>query len=153
MIYDPYFKVCNNILTNRFAILNKLDETDRPWDSITPDCLGVVINMVGLLNFFFINLVPSSEETSFLTTFYGLYFSFHYTHITHYKSWNNDINVKFRYNILNEPKLVCLCGMIFNIFHVYSFVGLCFYEKKLRWAWKWKKKKVEIIRFKEFNSN
>ena len=34
----------------------------------------------------FFNLVPSSEETSFLTTFYGLYFSHHYTHITHYKS-------------------------------------------------------------------
>ena len=32
--------------------------------------------------YFFINLVPSSEETSFLTTFYDLYFSHHYTHIT-----------------------------------------------------------------------
>ena len=31
---------------------------------------------------FFINLVPSSEETSFLTTFYGLYFS-HHLHILH----------------------------------------------------------------------
>ena len=39
-----------------------------------------------LVQVFFINLVPSSEETSFLTTFYGLYFSHHYTHITHYKS-------------------------------------------------------------------
>ena len=31
-------------------------------------------------------LVPSREETSFLTTSYGLYFSHHYTKITHYKS-------------------------------------------------------------------
>ena len=36
---------------------------------------------------FFINLVHSSEETSFLTTFYCLFFSHHYTHITHYKSY------------------------------------------------------------------
>ena len=34
----------------------------------------------------FFNLGPSSEETSFLTTFCDLYFSHHYTHITHYKS-------------------------------------------------------------------
>ena len=33
-----------------------------------------------------INLVPSSEEKSFMTTFYDLYFSHHHTHITHYKS-------------------------------------------------------------------
>ena len=31
-------------------------------------------------NKFFFNLVPSSEETSFLTTSNGLYFSHHYTH-------------------------------------------------------------------------
>ena len=31
-------------------------------------------------------MVPSSEETSFLATFYGLYFSHRYTHIRHYKS-------------------------------------------------------------------
>ena len=30
--------------------------------------------------FFFLYLVPSSEETSLLTTFYGLYFSHHYTY-------------------------------------------------------------------------
>ena len=35
--------------------------------------------------FFFLCLVSSSEETSFLTNFYGLYFSLHYTHITHYR--------------------------------------------------------------------
>ena len=29
-------------------------------------------------------LVPYSEETSFLTTFYGLYFGHHYTRIAHY---------------------------------------------------------------------
>ena len=36
-------------------------------------------------NLFF--LAPISEETSFLTTFYGLYFSHHYAHITYYKLW------------------------------------------------------------------
>ena len=40
-----------------------------------------------MLRFSNINSVPTSEETSFLTTFYGLYFSHLYTHITHYKSW------------------------------------------------------------------
>ena len=33
--------------------------------------------------FFFLGLVPSCEETSFMTTFYGLYFNQHYTHIFH----------------------------------------------------------------------
>ena len=34
----------------------------------------------------FFYLVPSIQETSFLTTFFGLYFNHHYTRITHYKS-------------------------------------------------------------------
>ena len=38
------------------------------------------------LFFYFFYLVSFSEETSFLTTFYGLYFNHHYTHIIHYKS-------------------------------------------------------------------
>ena len=37
--------------------------------------------------FVYINLVHSSEETSFLTTFHGLYFSHHYTHITAYQPY------------------------------------------------------------------
>ena len=38
-----------------------------------------------VLKSFFINVVPSSEETSFSPTFYGLYFNQHYT-ITCYNS-------------------------------------------------------------------
>ena len=43
-------------------------------------------NWMFFLCYFFTNFFPSSEETSFLTTSYGLYFSHHYTQITHYKS-------------------------------------------------------------------
>ena len=46
-------------------------------------------------NFF---LVPSCEETSFLTTFYGLYFSHHYTHIFAYIVYNN-VDVR----LFNQP--------------------------------------------------
>ena len=47
---------------------------------------GAHFGQLQLKNYFFFNLVPSSEEPSFLTTFFGLYFSHRYTHITHYKS-------------------------------------------------------------------
>ena len=43
-------------------------------------------NWMFFLCYFFTIFFPSSEETSFLTTSYGLYFSHHYTQITHYKS-------------------------------------------------------------------
>ena len=52
------------------------------------NCYSCCLVKVGA-TLFYINLVPSREETSFLTTFYGLYFSHHYTHITHYKSCRN----------------------------------------------------------------
>ena len=46
---------------------------ERCWKSILRPLLGVVFFMLALL-----------RRTSFLTTFYGLYFSHHCTHITNY---------------------------------------------------------------------
>ena len=60
------------------------------WYSLWQSFYPVLFNS----SVFFFNLVPSSEETSFLTTFYGLYFSHHYTHFTHYKScWTFHTNL------------------------------------------------------------
>ena len=48
----------------------------------------------------FFYLVPSSEETSFLTTFYSLYFSHHYTSAmttwSHYEVTSNKVNLATR---------------------------------------------------------
>ena len=57
----------------------------------------------------FFYLVPSSEETSFLTIFYSLYFSHHYTHITHYMyctlgSWQC---MDLIYHIINSNSSLC----------------------------------------------
>ena len=49
---------------------------------------------------FFFNLVPSSEETYFLTTFYDLHFSHHYTHITYSNSNSNNQVTYFLWKIL-----------------------------------------------------
>ena len=68
-------------------------------------------------------LVPTSEETSFLTTFYGLYFS-HHTHITHYKSfWTFCVgSYILRYNSMyvTEGRLRCRGSYIALSYDAYS---------------------------------
>ena len=66
----------------------------------------------GGIAFYFFYLVPSSEETSFLTTFYGLYFSHRYTHLTNYRSrWTfympeRQIHIGIIYSYSNLNNLV-----------------------------------------------
>ena len=93
----------------------------RPSDSLYSNtvpchalCIHFILTKMWRNSFF---LVPSSEETSFLTTFYDLYFSHHYTHITHYKScWTFCVG-RYSYSNSNNPvtyfhwKILALAGI------------------------------------------
>ena len=77
---DCYLQFRKRVIEGREGVVKK------PVYALTSKLLSKKLKMARTLTVhkwqFFFNLVPSGEETSFLTTFYDLYFSHHYAHIT-----------------------------------------------------------------------